>query len=298
MQNMLSEEPEWRTYKEEGTDYVVDYYGIGNADDDARVNTFTNSYLQSDSLSTDFIFDGKNLTSKEKMMMKRLENPQDARRSRKLVSIHALLEEAETQLDLTRAATNCAFDIYNKCIKHMHIRGKRSEVISAACLYISCRITNQYRLLSEIVGVLLADLRKVSKLAQVIITELQLSVPLPTEADTIRRYCSTLILSKEVYTMAVKLLDCIKEGDYPNVNSSSLPVVVVMMATRLVDMEHPPGVHDFSLVSSKSEQSIIRLYKTVYTHCDAILVSVYKDDLKVNAKTIMKISQKLEPKRL
>ena len=52
LQNMLSEEPEWRTYKEEGMIFNIQYYFIGNADDDARVNTFTNSYLQSDSLST------------------------------------------------------------------------------------------------------------------------------------------------------------------------------------------------------------------------------------------------------
>lgn len=232
---------------------------IGNADDDARVNTFTDSYIQSDSLSTDFMLNGKNLTSKEKMLMKRLEDPVEARRSRKLVSIHSLLEEAENQLDLTPGVTQCAFDIYTKCFKLMHIRGKRSEVISAACLYISCRITGHYRLLSEIVGVLVADLRKVSKLAQVIITELQLVVPLPTEADTINRYCSALILSKEVSDMAVKLLECIKEGNYPNVSGSALNVVAVIMATRLLDMEHPPSIRDFSLVSSKSEQSIIRL---------------------------------------
>ena len=232
---------------------------IGNADDDARVNTFTDSYIQSSSLSTDFMFEGKNLSSKEKMAMKRLEDPQEARRSRKLVSIHSLLEEAESQLDLTPAATNCAFEIYTKCFTLMHIRGKRAEVISAACLYISCRLTGQYRLLSEIVGVLVADLRKVSKLAQVIITELKLVVPLPTEADAINRYCSALVLSKEVFDMAVKLLSCIKEGNYPNVSGSALTVVVVIMATRLLDIEHLPSVHDFSLVSCKSEQSILRL---------------------------------------
>ena len=39
-------------------------------------------------------------------------------------------------------------------------------------------------------------------------------------------------------------------------------------------------------------------YKTVYTHCDSILVTVFRDDAGMKAKSIMKIAQKLEPKRL
>ena len=299
-ENMLSEEPEWRTYKEEGMHFSrFDCANrIGNADDDARVDTFTNSYLQSDVLSTDFMLNGKNLSRKEKMMMKRMEKPEEIRKARKLVSVHSLLEEAESRLDVTPAVTQCAFTIYNKCLTDMQIRGKRIEVISAACLYIGCRISGQYRLLSEIVYALYADMRKVSKLAQLIITELQLSVPIPSESDTIRRYCCLLVLSREISTMAVKMYTCIKEGEYPNLTGSALPAVMVLMASRLLDMEQPPSVADVSVVSGKSEQSIIRMYKAVYTHCDSILVSVYKEDLTVNAKTIMKLSQKLEPKRL
>ena len=299
-QNLLSEEPEWRTYKEEGMSLFCGYgvYGIGNADDDARVDTFTNSYLQGDVLSTEFMLDGKNLSRKERMMMKRMEKPEDVRKARKLVSVHSLLEEAESRLDVTPAVTQCAFNIYNKCLSRMQIRGKRIEVISAACLYIGCRISGQYRLLSEIVYALYADLRKVSKLAQLIITELQLSVPIPSESDTIRRYCCMLVLSREISDMSVKMYNCIREGNYPNLTGTALPVVTVLMASRLLDMEQPPSVSDLSVVSGKSEQSIIRMYKSVYTHCDSILVSVYKEDLRVNAKTIMKLSQKLEPKRL
>ena len=58
MQNMLSEEPEWRTYKEDGNTFSDSGNNIGNAEDDARVNTYTESILPETGLSTDFLLDG------------------------------------------------------------------------------------------------------------------------------------------------------------------------------------------------------------------------------------------------
>ena len=82
------------------------------------------------------------------------------------------------------------------------------------------------------------------------------------------------------------------------VAGTALNAVVVLMASRLSDVEDGPSVELLAAIASKSEKNIVRLYKAVYTHCDSILVAVYKDDAKVTAKVIMKMTQKLDPKRL
>ena len=125
-----------------------------------------------------------------------------------------------------------------------------------------------YRLLSEIVSVLLSDLRKTARLSQVIISELKLVIDPPTDVDYIGRYCSVLLLPRDVYSMALRVLESIKEGNYPNVGGSALNVVVVLMASRICDMEDAPSVEQLAAVSMKSEQSVIRLYARWYS-CDA-----------------------------
>ncbi|CBK20216.2 uncharacterized protein [Blastocystis hominis] len=79
---------------------------------------------------------------------------------------------------------------------------------------------------------------------------------------------------------------------------SGREVSQLLMASRLSDVEDGPSVELLATIASKSEKNIVRLYKAVYTHCDSILVAVYKDDAKVTAKVIMKMTQKLDPKRL
>lgn len=241
---------------------------VGNAEDDARVDTFTDSYLKTGTLSTDFLFEGKAIDSKQKAIMRRVENPKEAKLSRKLISIHSAIEEAANQLGLNSGVVRCAFDLYSDCSSLMHIRGKRSEIIVSACLYLACRIMKSYRLLSEIVSVLLSDLRKTARLSQVIISELKLVIDPPTDVDYIGRYCSVLLLPRDVYSMALRVLESIKEGNYPNVGGSALNVVVVLMASRICDMEDAPSVEQLAAVSMKSEQSVIRLYACWHS-CDA-----------------------------
>lgn len=249
-------------------------------------------------MSTDFILDGRDLDTKSSKLVRRMEDPQELKRTRKLLSIHSIIQETANQLDVPQNVPICAFDIYSRCFTLMHIRGKRSEVIVSACFYLACRLTGCYRLLSEIVGVVLADIRKVTHLTQIIITELKLSVPIPSDQDYIRRYCACLMLPADVASLALRLGSCIRDGKYPNVAGTALNAVVVLMASRLSDVEDGPSVELLAAIASKSEKNIVRLYKAVYTHCDSILVAVYKDDAKVTAKVIMKMTQKLDPKRL
>ena len=47
--------------------------------------------------------------------MRRVENPKEAKLSRKLISIHSAIEEAANQLGLNSGVVRCAFDLYSDC---------------------------------------------------------------------------------------------------------------------------------------------------------------------------------------
>lgn len=147
------------------------FHGIGNADDDARVNTYTESILPEGSLSTDFLLDGRNLDERTSKLFRSIENTSEKRQSRKLLTVYSTIQEAANELDVPVAVVNCAFKLYSQCFTRMHIRGKRSEVIVSSCLYLACRMCSCYRLLSEICDIVLADTRKVTRLSQVILSE-------------------------------------------------------------------------------------------------------------------------------
>ena len=98
--------------------------------------------------------------------------------------------------------------------------------------------------------------------------------------------------------MALKLLTAIKEGEYPNTRGSALNAAVVLMATRVCEVESPPSLATVALIASKTQLNVMRLYKAVYANCDAMLVSVFRDCPKMASKTILKLVQKLDPKLL
>ena len=110
------------------------FHGIGNADDDARVNTYTESILPEGSLSTDFLLDGRNLDERTSKLFRSIENTSEKRQSRKLLTVYSTIQEAANELDVPVAVVNCAFKLYSQCFTRMHIRGKRSEVIVSSCL--------------------------------------------------------------------------------------------------------------------------------------------------------------------
>ena len=274
------------------------FHGIGNADDDARVNTYTENILPEGSLSTDFLLDGRNVDERTNKLFRSIENTPEKRQSRKLLTVYSTIQEAANELDVPVAVVNCAFKLYSQCFTRMHIRGKRSEVIVSSCLYLACRMCSCYRLLSEICDIVLADTRKVTRLSQVILSELNLTIPIPTDEDYIRRYCGVLVLPKECVDMALKLVAAIKEGEYPNTRGSALNAAVVLMATRVCEVESPPSLATVALIASKTQLNVMRLYKAVYANCDAVLVSVFRDCPKMASKTILKLVQKLDPKLL
>ena len=67
--------------------------------------------------------------------MRRVENPKEAKLSRKLISIHSAIEEAANQLGLNSGVVRCAFDLYSDCSSLMHIRGKRKSSCLRASIW-------------------------------------------------------------------------------------------------------------------------------------------------------------------
>lgn len=297
-ENMVSEEPEWRQFKEEGSNLSSQPHGLGNAEMDARVNTFTEDILPSTGLSTDFSLNGRPVEGRLANMINNIEGIQQQRQNRKLLAVHSTMQEIGNQLDLEAGVIKRAFTLFCDCYTQMHIRSNRSDEITASCIYLACRLCSAYRLLSEICSVMICNIRKVTRLSQVIISEMKLHVPVPTEEDHIRRYCGALFLPRECASMALKLVAAVKEGQYPNTVSSALNAAMVLMASKICNVEEIPSANMLSLISSKSEQAIVRVYKAVYTHCDAILVSVFRDDPKMTSKAILKLVEKLNPKLL
>ena len=76
------------------------FHGIGNADDDARVNTYTESILPEGSLSTDFLLDGRNLDERTSKLFRSIENTSEKRQSRKLLTVYSTIQEAANELDV------------------------------------------------------------------------------------------------------------------------------------------------------------------------------------------------------
>lgn len=253
---------EWRTFQNDGT----------GGDDPSRVGGPSNPLLDNGSLGT--AISSKDNYSGVSKELNRAQGRTTMKPGEKaLVAAFRDISAKCDRIGLPRLIADKAKQYYKLVDDSKTMKGKNSEGIVAACIYLACRqesVTRTYKEISALTMVPKKEIGKCFKQIQELLKNSSAfsggrSMGTVSTEDFITRFCSHLRLGMDVQKAATAVL---KKCSELGVTAGKSPISVASAAIYLTCHLFPncgKTFKDINLVSSVSEGTIKSTYKEMYT---------------------------------
>ncbi|MCG3216109.1 MAG: transcription initiation factor IIB [Candidatus Heimdallarchaeota archaeon] len=116
------------------------------------------------------------------------------------------IKRISSQLNLTLKVRETAAMIYRKILKTGLVRGRSTEALVSAALYLSCRLHRQPASLQDIADKTRLDKKKLAKNFRLLLKHLDLKMPLASPESSIAKFASILNFSPKVLNDAQSIL--------------------------------------------------------------------------------------------
>jgi len=186
-----------------------------------RVGPPTTMMIHDKGLATDIgwqnkDYSGKMIPVKSRSQMYRMRKWQQRARisnsnDRNLIVALAEIERMCSQLDISKSLREHAGLLYRKAVDNGVCRGRSIEGVSAACVYVSCRMQNVPRTLDEVSTSGRVGRKEIGRVARFIIRILKLRMTPSKSTDFTARFCSRLGLPPDVEAKANEMMNEITE---------------------------------------------------------------------------------------
>ncbi len=252
-EKIMNTSPEWRAYDNE--------QGVKRTRVGAPM-TFT---LHDKGLSTtigwsDKKFIGRKLTSNQKMELYSIRKWQKRVRvsdinDRNLSIALSELGNLSSTLNLPRNIIETASVIYRGARKKRLIRKRSKKSIISASLYLACRQCKVSKTLDEIALVSGLDKKDIARSYRLIISELDVFVPLQTSRNHISRISNKLGLNGRVEIIALKMLEAAKKTKLTTGrNPIGIAAATIYLSSALTNDRRTQ--RDISLIANTTEVTI------------------------------------------
>lgn len=121
------------------------------------------------------------------------------------------MHRLSSQLGIPRDVRETAALLYRKALIAKLVRGRSIESVVAASIYLACRIHRIPRPLDEIVAETNVDRKKVGYAVRLVVSRVNVNVPLPSAKDLIPRLSSDLMLEGRTVKKATEIINQAKE---------------------------------------------------------------------------------------
>ena len=121
------------------------------------------------------------------------------------------MHRLSSQLGIPRDVRETAALVYRKALITKLVRGRSIESVVAASIYLACRIHRIPRALDEIVAETNVDRKKVGYAVRLVVSRVNVNVPLPSAKDLIPRLSSDLMLEGRTVRKATEIINQAKE---------------------------------------------------------------------------------------
>ncbi|MHA1224280.1 MAG: transcription initiation factor IIB [Candidatus Heimdallarchaeaceae archaeon] len=120
--------------------------------------------------------------------------------------LRTLQRRAVSQLNLSQKVRETAAMIYRKILKTGLVRGRSTEALVSAALYLSCRLHKQPATLEDVADKIRLDKKKLAKNFRLLLKHLDLKMPLASPESSIAKFASLLNFSPKVLNDAKEIL--------------------------------------------------------------------------------------------
>ncbi|MHA1828396.1 MAG: transcription initiation factor IIB, partial [Candidatus Heimdallarchaeaceae archaeon] len=116
------------------------------------------------------------------------------------------IKRISSQLNLSQKVRETAAMIYRKILKTGLVRGRSTEALVSAALYLSCRLHKQPATLEDVADKIRLDKKKLAKNFRLLLKHLDLKMPLASPESSIAKFASLLNFSPKVLNDAKEIL--------------------------------------------------------------------------------------------
>lgn len=251
--SLIDEKSEWRSFEEKSMN-------------PSRVGSANNPLIENDQLDT-IISNIGNLTSyslSRTQLKSTMRGPE-----RSLITGFNSISHLCERSSISKTISDRAKLIFKSVDEKKILKGKNSEGIIAACIYISCKQEQSPRTFKEISLLTNVPKKEIGRSYKIISQFIKGSVYITTD-DIVARFCSDLNLSIEYQRFAVQISKNITQaGIMTGKSPDSVAAAVIFLLTNIYNLRHIQ--RDIPIVTNVTDVTIKNTYKELVAHQNAIL---------------------------
>lgn len=165
-----------------------------------------------------------------------LDNRSKKRRTseRNLYEVFFELGKLKDKLGVSDSIIEKSAYLYRKAATKRLTRGRNTQSVTGACLYVACRENNIPRTISDIADAVNAKRTDVSACVRLLIEEFNLTLPIVDYAQCVVRIANTIGVSERVKRYAI---DILREAEQINITAGKDPMGLAAAALYLAAMK-------------------------------------------------------------
>ncbi|KAI9025320.1 cyclin-like protein [Phycomyces nitens] len=248
---------EWRTFAND------------EGDDPSRVGAAANPLLDGNQLDTIISrIDGGTGAARD---LNRVHGRATAvRGERNLVQIYKEISAMCDSISLSKLVSDTAKQLYKRVEDEKLLRGKSSDAIVAACIFIACRQENVGRTYREICALTRVTKKEIGRCYKALQSKLQTNTTIMNSEDLMSRFCSNLQLPNYVQKSGVDLVKRAKElGTLAGKSPISVAAACIYLVSYL--FKQPKTTREIAHVAGVSEVTIKTAYKSLFAEKERLI---------------------------
>lgn len=251
--SLIDEKSEWRSFEEKSMN-------------PSRVGAANNPLIENDQLDT-IIGNIGNMASyslNRTQLKSTMRGPE-----RSLITGFNCITHFCERSSISKTISDRAKLIFKTVDEKKILKGKNSEGIVAACIYISCKQEQSPRTFKEISLLTNVPKKEIGRSYKMISQFVKNAVYITTD-DIVARFCSDLNLSIEHQRTAVQISKNItKAGIMTGKSPDSVAAAVIFLLTNIFNLKHVQ--RDIAVVTNVTDVTIKNTFKELMAHQDVIL---------------------------
>lgn len=248
---------EWRTFAND------------EGDDPSRVGAAANPLLDGNQLDT-VISRRDGGTGAAKDLNKTHGKATAMKGERNLVQSYKEIGAMCDSISLSKIVSDTAKQLYKRVEDEKLLRGKSSDAIIAACIFIACRQEKVGRTFREICALTRVPKKEIGRCYKTLQAKLQTNTSIMNSEDLMSRFCSNLLLPNYIQKAGVDLVKRAKElGTLAGKSPISVAAACIYLVSYLYRV--PKTTRDIANVAGVSEVTIKSAYKSLYSERENLI---------------------------
>ena len=144
------------------------------------------------------------------------------------------IQRIGSRMELPKSTRSESAFIYKKAVDKKLVRGRSIEGVAAACIYMTCRMHRIPRTLDEIGLHSRTGRKEIGRTYRALARELAVKVPPSSASDYIPRLCTTLSLSTQTQSRALRIHEAaVKSGRMNGCGPTGIAAAAVYLSSKM-----------------------------------------------------------------